>query len=188
MDTPNLPTSGNDLSLVPEELRDRVREIENLRLSLEEMLEDPDADLDGSIEDQTLRFIAASDEETALAAVAYYKDVLEPAIVACKHAQERLRKRRGELEARCDWTKSVVKRQLAKLGVRRVQDATHFASLRAGSLHVRQVGEVDLDLLPDELVKREVKPRLDEIGRRLKADEHIEGFEIARGEETVVMK
>src|SRR5690606_38382204 len=87
MDTPNLPTSGNDLSLVPEELRDRVREIENLRLSLEEMLEDPDADLDGSIEDQTLRFIQASDEETTLAAVAYYKDVLEPAIVACKHAQ-----------------------------------------------------------------------------------------------------
>jgi hypothetical protein len=179
-----------DLSLIPQQIRSRVGDIDGVRARLEELMEDPESDPDASIEEAMARFIEDATEDTALALCAYLRTGIEPSLAGLKMEIERLSKRRHVLEARAEWTRNTLVEMLRQLGTKRVQNAEYFATLRAGAERVEPTGdEIDVDMMPDDLVRRTpVVPDLAKVKAAIKAGREVHGYRLGRGPETVVVR
>lgn len=172
-----------DLSLVPEVLRPRVEQLQELRA----LVEDPPPGVD--VAANVAQYVANATADVALATAVFIVQALEPAIEAVLVEGRRLSARKKTLVARLQWLRQVLVDMLLQLGTRRLDGPTVGVSLRTGAWRVEKDAGVDVELLDPRFVRRPPpEPDLAAIGEALERGEAVPGFRRVRGADGVVLR
>ena len=172
-----------DLSLVPEVLRPRVEELQELRA----LIEDPPPGID--VAANVAEYVANATADVALAVAVFLAQALDPAIDGVISEGRRLSARAKVLKARRVWLRQVLLDMLQRLGVRRLDGPTVGVSLRAGAWRVEQDPGVDVELLDPRFVRRPPpEPNLAAIADALERGETVPGFRRVQGSEGVMLR
>lgn len=177
------PMHAIDLTLVPEVLRPRIDQLQELRA----LVEDPPPGVD--VAANVASYVANATSDVALAVAVFLAQALEPAIEATGGQIKRLSARKRLLVERRKWLRKVLLDMLQQLGVRRLDGPTVGVSVRAGAWRVEVDPAVDVELLDPRFVRRPPpEPDLEAIAAALDRGESVPGFRRVQGEEGVQLR
>lgn len=174
------------IRLTPEQLRDDVRQLENLEISYAELLETTGGDVEAA--DATLATFVAESSDTTIESLCWYLREQGGMAEACAAETKRIAEVKARAEARALWAKDQIRAILLRRGDRRAEVGTFTIGMRTGSQSVVATEEIFPGMLPERFQRMKVEIDKGAIGKALKANEAVEGFKLQRGPDSLVIK